>query len=1677
MEEPPSVKPIWKPQGAVLITPPDSNEIEGEQQSITEPLKLAGNTPASTAVSETTTIETPIPPKSNLTQPEIKWTPKSAVPTEQPDFEVMGAAKTIPEIKAYEPTLWEKVKMLVTRQPPLEPESYKSPFNRGAKVGAYYLDKYLTGVGGGLPELKRTVEQRYNEDLDFYPTPKEKAIANTFQFLGGLRTAGKVIGAGLSRIPAREAFKTILGTGLTFGLRKADEEVVTKIREGKPIDWQGIHFEAGIGELFGVGDVGIQKAMRFIAGIRAGTNIVPFEAPAGTREAQRAVIRSEIQTALDEYKKTGDRAAWDKVREKYMGLGQKTSTAGKPSAAAETPIQPLNEAAAPAGVAAIKPEVETLPVTSPKTISKPPIAPEAKPVYMPKSAVLVETPKAKTYEQLVNELPEGRGKDAGFAAFETALKTNPNLTDEEGYKIVYETAQKRVGKIAEIKARVEPATLPKTIVEQPEAKVEIGQRGKQYTGPAYRTETGSERHPEAKTAADVIKFEEEELGNDLGITPAKLKELEKRPATDIVWVTRTKEEAATYGTAREDIGEEPSAEDIENVVDYTNVVKGGEIIDDIGPDGVLVLKPSPPPAAKQAWEMTSKEFVESKGGGVQSKRWANVHYSDVQSAVNHNKPVPRNVLEEYKGEKWADEALGKQAVGKITDRIDKIEGVEKSYWEGEELTVYYNGTLPKDTINVRVQKELADNRLLDSVKKINLYYAEKGTFRDEALAKTEGGKVEQETQQAIATARANAREHLAPTSVKTAYLNEKINYGGETRTRGEVIAEMQKQGTPQKQIDAYMMGAKTLPEIKTRKGLKGPLKELGGMPRPPEGLTKAESEHLGTREQEALRGGQKQGARIGYKTGWRDAIDTAKSEIFKIKTAEVFEEKQIQKAKELVEQFVPRQYRYRFTNRILKTKTPADITRLMNDIEEYVKNLEDKLTTRAAKLGPQFVPPKGPPALRTEPYTEPPTPPVKKRIVNAITSFFKNPVALGRKGGVVLSARLKDASQVAATALHRMAFNKNLATSRDIDSMADWIKGVRKLSDTDAKRWNYDASSELVEDRDAILKKYGLREAYEQWREGAERITTRFEEATGIKIDRKAFYYHLKVADLEGLRTALDAEKSRIEEAIKKATNKRQVADMAHRIKVINTLLRGYRTGGVSLTTPGATLGREIAATPELMEFYAHPADAAIDFVETMNEAIARANFFGKEPPNIINLRTQLTKAVKKLQTLKPDNPEYEKTLNAAIHIEDYLAKKANTKLEESIGGKIDELIRENAISAKDQTEIANVLNAYFNPKGMHPTVSGYLRVLRMEAMGSWASGLTQLQNEPINWYEGGIANYLRVVAKRLVGLGYRIPNLKMFGADSAITPEMTGGPGKKIEDAYFKVNFVKYNDVGNKLRLVNPFYMKLQQQARSNDPALYTYLKEVYAYDLGKIPKVIADLKAGVESDDVLFPLYYKYAEVHVASLLETPEGFATGGSARALYFLNTYNIKQFSYLKRQIFNNLRSANPQLKRKGLQALFILLPGLILVASLKRLTVEKVRGKKIKPFIKKDPQTGQMSTDFSTLTEFGDKDTTTYLDCLVDGTLQLIPGMNRYTAIEMWKGTFKGVNIPWPKLFGRAVQDYKKGKVNQLKREIPVVGEEVYRYTKEEKGSSGLKTGGLKGGGLKSKGLKAKGLK
>lgn len=68
-----------------------------------------------------------------------------------------------------------------------------------------------------------------------------------------------------------------------------------------------------------------------------------------------------------------------------------------------------------------------------------------------------------------------------------------------------------------------------------------------YQGKAYRVATGY-RHAAGTTAADVVRFEQEELGNDNGVDQRLLPALAELPAEALVWVCRGKQAATRYGS-------------------------------------------------------------------------------------------------------------------------------------------------------------------------------------------------------------------------------------------------------------------------------------------------------------------------------------------------------------------------------------------------------------------------------------------------------------------------------------------------------------------------------------------------------------------------------------------------------------------------------------------------------------------------------------------------------------------------------------------------------------------------------------------------------------------------------------------------------------------------------------------------------------------------------------------------------------------------------------------------------------------------------------------------------------------------------------------------------------------------------------------------------------------------
>lgn len=246
----------------------------------------------------------------------------------------------------------------------------EQPLKTLAGAGAFYTAKTLSGLGLNIPDIIANkvsgvegLADAVNKITGFTPTLREISAGEQAAFIGGLKSAGGVSGQIIKRIAARKALKMILSAGITFATQKTGEEVAKKVITGEPIDVEGIHFAGGVGVLFGAGEVGVQRFARFIQGVRAGKAIVPYKYPAGTKEAHRVEVRKEIQTALNEYKTTGDRTKWDAVRQKY--------TIGEQAKPITEAVKPSPTIAAKPSVEAVKPQPTAEPTeTAPKTANE-----------------------------------------------------------------------------------------------------------------------------------------------------------------------------------------------------------------------------------------------------------------------------------------------------------------------------------------------------------------------------------------------------------------------------------------------------------------------------------------------------------------------------------------------------------------------------------------------------------------------------------------------------------------------------------------------------------------------------------------------------------------------------------------------------------------------------------------------------------------------------------------------------------------------------------------------------------------------------------------------------------------------------------------------------------------------------------------------------------------------------------------------------------------------------------------------------------------------------------------------------------------------------------------------------------------------------------------------------------
>lgn len=119
-------------------------------------------------------------------------------------------------------------------------------------VAAQEFDRYVLGSEKPVTSMSELVENitglQTNEE-GF--TRSAEITGNLMKFVGGLKTAKKLLGPLMNRLPVRQALKYMFSAGLEFASVTTAQEVTDKITKGEDIDWAAIHTSAGWGTLFG----------------------------------------------------------------------------------------------------------------------------------------------------------------------------------------------------------------------------------------------------------------------------------------------------------------------------------------------------------------------------------------------------------------------------------------------------------------------------------------------------------------------------------------------------------------------------------------------------------------------------------------------------------------------------------------------------------------------------------------------------------------------------------------------------------------------------------------------------------------------------------------------------------------------------------------------------------------------------------------------------------------------------------------------------------------------------------------------------------------------------------------------------------------------------------------------------------------------------------------------------------------------------------------------------------------------------------------------------------------------------------------------------------------------------------------------------------------------------------
>lgn len=440
------------------------------------------------------------------------------------------------------------------------------------------------------------------------------------------------------------------------------------------------------------------------------------------------------------------------------------------------------------------------------------------------------------------------------------------------------------------------------------------------------------------------------------ITPAETKK------------TATEDTEITKKTPWEMTREEFAPSLIDRVQEITKETE--ELAKSYGAMGAELVNP------KQMGKVAKRiEKLADEKKNITNKAWVDKEHRKItQKAVKQGKPVPREVLEEYKSEKWAKEALekGKGQEEKASAELNKLrekaknlarlpgsltEAQEKELDRIETRIDKLNAPKPPKRLISKEAYEKAKKRITDTgtmrmgidpqgfldMATIGAYHLESGIYDfakwSKKMIEEFGDKVRPHLQKLWKDSNRIADADKAPDKEKQKILDEL-----EKKWEKEWMDQFDK-------YDDVVLG---VPDDIHHEELTFPEDEKKPAPVKPKekksfGLTRSEADILGPEFSGLARWAQAHDEPIGYKKGVADRAASAKEAIDRLRMASNIRKQHRIDAANLVYTFVPRQYRGDFLKRAIAIRTPLNAERFAEAIELWVNEYEFREAVRKIK--------------------------------------------------------------------------------------------------------------------------------------------------------------------------------------------------------------------------------------------------------------------------------------------------------------------------------------------------------------------------------------------------------------------------------------------------------------------------------------------------------------------------------------------------------------------------------------------------------------------------------------------------------------------------------------------------------------------------------------------------------